>query len=206
VDFRVPEESKIEKYRDDSRFDYGEKESKIADFSFIDRIWYWIYDNLGHLSPENFVWNKYIGIIMIVVLVLLIVLVIIKLSGVKLRALIGKKKLDTPEIEIYAENVHEMNFEQLIAQAVSNKDYRLATRFMYLRNLKSLTDKKIINWNPNKTNYSYQYEISDNDLRQQFVNTTFIFDYVWYGEFALDDPMFAVVSEQLNNLSKTVAK
>ncbi len=203
VDFRVPHEEAIQKYIDDSRFNYEEDIVNNGP-SLLDRFLYWLKNKIGSIFTDHLAFNSGIGVAMLIVLILLIVLVVLKLSGVKLKTLLGKKKLDTPEIEIYSENVHEMDFDQLIAQAISNKDYRLATRFLYLRNLKILTDKDIIKWNPNKTNNSYQYEIADNELRNQFVGTTLIFDYVWYGEFVLDEAMFVSVSEQLEKLSKSI--
>ena len=113
--------------------------------------------------------------------------------------------MDTPEIDIYTENVHNMDFDSLIANALKNKDYRLVIRFLYLKNLKLLTDKEFIEWKPNKTNYSYQYEIENQTVRSQFMEMTLIFDYIWYGEFIPDEANFPIIYNRMESFSKTIA-
>lgn len=108
------------------------------------------------------------------------------------------------QIDIYTENVHNMNFDELIANALKNKDYRLVVRFLYLKNLKLMSDKEIIDWSTNKTNYSYQYEIKNNSLRNKFLEATLIFDYVWYGEFALDESQFSEINRRMNEFNNMV--
>ena len=81
----------------------------------------------------------------------------------------------------------------------------MATRFLYLKNLKLLSDKLIIKWNINKTNYSYQHEIKDAAIRSGFLETTFIFDYVWYGEFPVDEYQYSIVENRMNDFNKMVS-
>lgn len=198
VDFRVPEKNKIREYKNDSRFKYNEPERGL---SLWDKIKFWFFnllnDLLGSVSRTGIP-----GVIVIIVIVLLICLIILRIAGVDYRKILGKKEIDTPEIDIYTENVHQMNFESLIANALKNKDYRLAVRFLYLKNLKQLSDKEIIDWKANKTNYSYQYEISNSSLRSKFLETTLIFDYIWYGEFPVSENSFEEIQTHMNDLSK----
>lgn len=201
IDFRVPDESKIKEYQDDGRFNYDRTErgaswwdkAKYEIFRFINRLFSGVAD------------SGIMGIVLIVVLVLLLCLIILKVLGVDYRSLLGKKKLDTAEIDIYTENVHEMDFDSLISTALKNKDYRLVVRFLYLKSLKLLSDKEIIEWKPTKTNYSYQYEILDASLREKFLESTLIFDYIWYGEFALDETKFSDIYNRMDNFNKTIA-
>lgn len=198
VNFRIPEKSKIREYKNDSRFKYNEPERGLSLWDKI-KLWFFslINDLLGAASRTGIP-----GVIVITVIVLLIYLIILRIAGVDYRKILGKKEIDTPEIDIYTENVHKMNFEYLITNAIKNKDYRLAVRFLYLKNLKQLSDKEIIDWNSNKTNYSYQYEISDSSLRSKFLETTLIFDYIWYGEFPVSENSFEEIQIHMNDLSK----
>ncbi|MEI7487385.1 MAG: hypothetical protein WCJ72_08235 [Chryseobacterium sp.] len=53
--------------------------------------------------------------------------------------------------------------------------------------LKKLSDKKSINWNPEKTNKDYVTELKVPNLKNEFSNLSYIFEYVWYGEFSIDE-------------------
>lgn len=203
VDVRIPSKDKITEYQQDDRFQY-ENIEKGSSMSLLDKLKYWL-DNLLDKLFSGAAKSGIPSIIIIIIIVVVIILVILKLMGVKFKTLFGKKKMDTPEIDIYTENVHAMNFDSLINNALKNKDYRLAVRFLYLKNLKLLSDKNIIKWNVNKTNYSYQYEIKDHDLRSKYIETTFIFDYIWYGEFSLDENKFMEINDRMSYFNKTVS-
>ncbi|MDR0825508.1 MAG: hypothetical protein LBN74_10470 [Prevotella sp.] len=199
--FRIPAQSKIEKYQKDSRFQYKKEE---RDISWWDKFWYRVndfIDNMFHAAADS----GMLSVIVVLILVLVVALIVLKLLGVNYKTLLGKKKLDTSEIDIYTENVHNMNFDELIANALKNKDYRLTVRFLYLKNLKLMSDKEIIEWNTTKTNYSYLYEIKNDSLRKKFSETTYIFDYVWYGEFALNDSLFSDIHSRMNEFNNMVS-
>ncbi len=85
------------------------------------------------------------------------------------------------------ENIHEINFPETISRFEREKNYRAAVRYQFLFVLKKLSDKKIINWNPEKTNSDYIVEIQNSQTRDQFKELVRIFDYVWYGEFEINE-------------------
>lgn len=203
IDFRVPSEDKIEKYKNDSRFKYYRE--RVESPGWWERLKYKLWDLLPNISkPVGAVFSTF-KYIVLGIIILLIVLLILKLVGVDYKTLLGKKKVNTAEIDIYTENVNEMDFTTLISKALQNKDYRLATRFLYLRNLKILSDNEIIKWDITKTNISYQYEINDSNLRSKFLDTSFIFDYVWYGEFAVDKAQYDEIDKRMSDFAKTIA-
>ncbi|MBB4035680.1 hypothetical protein GGR21_001575 [Dysgonomonas hofstadii] len=202
TEFRVPDKEKIEEYQKDSRFDYSKKAESGP--SAWDMIKYRIMRFFGELFGTA-IDSGVPGVIVILLIVLIICFIVLKVLGVDYRTVLGRKKIDTPEIDIYTENVHEMDFDTLISNALKNKDYRLVVRFLYLKNLKALSDKEIIQWNANKTNYSYQFEISSSSLRSKFLETTLIFDYVWYGEFPVNETQFSGAYDRLNTFNKMIA-
>jgi len=204
VDIRVPDKSKIEAYQKDSRFNYAIEKREGAQVSWWDKLWYDITEFIGNVFGKV-ASSGAMSFVVIAICILLVCLLMMKLLGVDYRTVLGRKKLDTPEIDIYSENVHEMNFDALISNALKNKDYRLAVRFIYLKNLKLLSDKEIITWNANKTNYSYQYEINNGNLRSKFLETTLIFDYVWYGEFPVEESRFSDIHSRMNDFSNMIA-
>lgn len=200
-DFRVPKVEEIEKYRQDKRFNYYEKKNHIQN-KILNKIGFLIR-NLIH-AVDKIKLNESIGYLIIIVVIFIIVLLIIKISGVKLKAIFGKKELDAPDIQIYNEDVNTINFKLLIQHAIDIKDYRLATRYLYLSNLKLLSEKEIVHWNVNKTNSSYYYEIKDSVLKDAFTRITYIFDYVWYGDFQLNEYEFADVRKQMTDFAQIV--
>lgn len=204
VDTRIPEKGKIEKYLNDSRFNY--RREKVENPEWWERFKDWLAYMISELSQGvGKVTNMgIIGYVIIIVIILSIVALIIKLTGVNYIALLGMKKVDTPDIDIYSEDVNTMNFDSLIRQAVKNRNYRLATRFLYLKNLKLLSDNEIITWNINKTNISYLYEITNPNLQSLYRDISLIFDYVWYGEFKVSDTEYAEIVRQMDNFANTI--
>ncbi|SBV91677.1 conserved hypothetical protein [uncultured Dysgonomonas sp.] len=200
VNIRIPDKSKIEEYRKDQRFEYKKEERGLSWWNrILLAINNFINNLLGTVAESGM-----LSIVVLIIIVVVICLIVLKLIGVDYRILLGKKELDKSDIDIYTENVHEMNFDALISNALRNKDYRLAVRFLYLKNLKQMSDKDIIEWSAHKTNYSYQYEIQNSLLRSKFLETTLIFDYVWYGEFELDENKFTEVDSRMGDLNKMI--
>ena len=94
------------------------------------------------------------------------------------------------------ENIHEINFPESILGFERSGDYRSAIRYHFLFVLKKLSDKKRINWNPEKTNKDYVRELKADHLQEEFSKLSYIFDYVWYGEFSIDEESYEKFKEQ----------
>lgn len=99
------------------------------------------------------------------------------------------KKLNLNVEELH-ENIHEINFPESIAKFELAKDYRSAVRYQFLFILKKLSDKKLINWNPEKTNKDYAAELKAAHLKNEFFDLSYIFDNVWYGEFNIEEQSY----------------
>lgn len=99
------------------------------------------------------------------------------------------KKVIIKDEELH-ENIHEINFPESIAKFEREGDYRSAVRYQFLFVLKKLSDKKSINWNPEKTNKDYVTELKVANLKNEFSNLSYIFEYVWYGEFSIDEQSY----------------
>ncbi|TXE09971.1 DUF4129 domain-containing protein [Seonamhaeicola algicola] len=80
-------------------------------------------------------------------------------------------------------NIHVTDFKALIDEAESNNNYRLAIRFYYLWLLKQLTQAEIIEYDAEKTNSDYQNEITKTNIKKEFTYTSYLYNYIWYGEF-----------------------
>lgn len=100
------------------------------------------------------------------------------------------------------ENIHEINFSETIAQSERQHDYRSAVRYQFLSVLKILADRKLINWNPEKTNKDYLEELKSSVLEAEFKELAHIFDYVWYGEFEVNEESYRHFKKQFLNFKR----
>lgn len=100
------------------------------------------------------------------------------------------------------ENITEVNFDQLINQAINEGNFRLATRFLYLKSLKILAKNNIIEWHFDKTNSDYLNEIKNSETRQLFKKVSYVYDYVWYGEFPVNKEQFEFNKQHFNQLQQ----
>lgn len=87
----------------------------------------------------------------------------------------------------YIEDIHDIDFNAQIEQALKNKSYTQAIRWSYLLNLKIMDDKNIIQWEPKKTNQDYYYEVESKQIRKDFKYLTYIYNNIWFGKYRLDD-------------------
>ncbi|SMP19296.1 DUF4129 domain-containing protein [Chryseobacterium profundimaris] len=99
------------------------------------------------------------------------------------------KKVDLRDEELH-ENIHEINFPESILKFEKSGDFRSAVRYQFLFVLKKLSDKKLIVWNPEKTNKDYVAELKALHLKEEFFQLSYIFDYVWYGEFSISEESY----------------
>lgn len=119
---------------------------------------------------------------------------ILGLLKVRFRSLI-KKKSDESEV-IYTgelaeeEDIRDMEFESLLDKAINEKRYRYAVRLLYLQSLRQLHEGGVIRWSIDKTNHEYLREVRDRELKPIFKEVTFLFEYIWYGEFPVDKDHF----------------
>lgn len=101
-------------------------------------------------------------------------------------------------------DIHEINLDALLQQAISNKDFRLAIRYYYLSALKSLSKKELIDYHKDKTNSEYLFEIENNTMRTQFSYLSYVYSYVWYGEFPVDETNFKVAENKYQSFLKSL--
>lgn len=139
---------------------------------------------------------KVIGILGIIALVIFLLQYFVGIQGVKKsdnKTFDPNEKIDTQTV---AEDIHEYDLATLVKQAIAQQDYMVATRLYYLLAIKSLSEKELIKWKKDKTNRNYLNELVGVDLKKQFRELTTIFERVWYGEVAIDAPVFGHIEEQ----------
>lgn len=185
---RYPAAAKLETYKADENFQYERIEQEPI--NFWNKLWFRFLRFLrSFISLEKE--STYSEYISYAIALGITIFVILKLLKIEFTGLFGKQASSYPvPYDTFQENIHEMNFEEMIEEAIQQKDYRRAVRLYYLQSLKVLTDNTLINWSPGKTNRSYLYEIQNLQVRREFEKVTSLFEYVWYGGSALPDTHF----------------
>jgi hypothetical protein len=192
----------INKFRADKDFNYSENLDG-GQPSLWSRFWLWVWNKLfGWLK-----YTKYGGTVLEYVLIglsiALLIYVISQSVGIDpIRLWRGEaKKIDVPYSESL-ENIHEINFDSEIEKAIAQNNYRLAVRLLYLKCLKQLSDTRLIQWQIDKTNSAYIHELTDPKQQQTFKLITHQFEYVWYGNFAIDKQAFSNIDVLFQNFKK----
>jgi hypothetical protein len=106
------------------------------------------------------------------------------------------------DINLQESHIEEIDLDSLIAEALQNKDYRLAFRYQFLNILKVLSTQDKIKWSYHKTNKDYSKEIKDSQVQQAFSKASYAYDYIWYGEFDIDETKYQKANLNINSLKK----
>ncbi|KFF08417.1 hypothetical protein [Chryseobacterium luteum] len=174
-----------------NEFDYSVSKPRESFFQKlmrrIDKIFQSIFGETAFTNSAK-ITTILIRLFAIILVGFLLYFIIKYLMGKDGNLFFGKKnkKVDINAEELH-ENIHEINFPESIAKFEREEDYRSAVRYQFLFILKKLSDKKLINWNPEKTNKDYAVELKDANLKDEFTGLAYIFDYVWYGEFSINE-------------------
>ena len=103
------------------------------------------------------------------------------------------------EEEIANEDIFSINYEIEIEKAISTADYRLAIRLMFLRALKNLAGKNIIQYKQDRTNLDYLAQLSSTGYYPDFFRLTRNYEYTWYGKFDLSREAFTIIKNEFEN-------
>ena len=194
------DEQALSKYLDDPEFNYVE--GKAPQPGLLELFWLWFWSLLGNAVTNG-------GIVQYILIglgVAGLIYVIIKAAGIDMAGLFrrGARKTSLPYTESL-ENIHEINFDGEIDTAVSQRNFRLAVRLLYLKCLKQLSDRELIHWQIDKTNTAYYYELSNPGQREAFGELTRRFEYIWYGEWVIDEQTFGRVNQSFQQFKNYLA-
>jgi hypothetical protein len=190
--------SSLNVYKNDKDFQY-EKEP-VQRESWWDRFWDWFWNKYEDIMSTQS-GRTTMKIIYWLLGIAAVAFFIMKVSKMNRLNLFAASPQGKTTFAIEEENIHEIAFEEAIQNAVRDGDYRSAIRLMYLQNLKILTDKSLIAWQPNKTNRDYLRELIP-VLQQPFRRITDVFEYAWYGHLTVTQEDFTELKEDITRFQK----
>jgi len=200
----------LDNYKNDKDFNYQEDFENTTP-SFFERVFYWFVRQLSRFLEWIFGVKYAKGILAsilsalpyIIVGIVLFLLLKFFLKVTSNNIVVNSKNKPTILINEEEELIKNKDINKLINQAIQHKNYRLAVRYYYLNILKQLEHKEFIIWEQQKTNEDYIREIQQQNIKKSFVNLTRLYDFVWYGNFQINENEFGRVESdfvETNNL------
>ncbi len=191
---------KIEDMRNDRDFFYVEMEENESDYYDIwGRAFIKFLESIFGSRPTRFIFKNFNYILLGIVILILF----FNRHKLDFRKIIyGNKTIKGPTIELEEEDIAEIDFQKHIKQALKDQNYKLAVRYQYLELLKILSEAGLIKWEPYKTNFEYLLEIKNLDIRSQYQKASLIFDYIWYGNFTIDEDDYRESNKEFETLKK----
>jgi hypothetical protein len=130
-----------------------------------------------------------------------VVFMIVKLIGNENASkLFGRTAIKPSSVVLEESHIEEMDFSYLIQNNEQEGNYRSAVRYQYLALLKSLSAKKLIDWDFQKTNTDYYRELKHIATKKHFKKISYLYDHVWYGEFDIDHNLYRDAVTEFDNL------
>lgn len=203
-DIRQFDPQQLNDYRNNPNYQYQPKPYKPTWFT---RFMNWLLNLFDSVFSQKGS-NRFFNLVKQLLVLALVIIIASAILNVKITELFFKKPKSNynPAHDFLNENIHELNFDQLIAEASAGQNYRKAIRLLYLKTLKQLTDQNLIDWQPNKTNRDYLAELQLSTFYPPFEQATFVFNYVWYGNFNINPHDYGVISTQFNRFHDLLNK
>lgn len=203
-------EEDFETFKQDSTFNYEEVEPENTWWSDITNWFYnilrsffeWIF-GVGNAEGYLAVFLQILPYLLLALFLYLVIRFFVKsnMQGM------GKNRKN-PNVVSLSEDEHIIkneDIQQLIKNALADQNYRLAIRYYYLYILQLLSEREMIDWQQQKTNDDYLEELSESVLKNEFGKATLLYDYVWYGEFELDQSRYEKAEIVFTSLKNAIA-
>lgn len=204
------DDQKLKAYKSNDDFDYTEtKTDKNLIQVFVDWLKRWVRKILQYffddISPAVGFLSVLIRIIPYLVAVIVLYLIIRLFISLNIKN--AKEFSDAPNVSISEEEelIKEKDLNELLEKAIQKGNFRLAIRYYYLKVLKQLTEQEQIDWKPEKTNEEYIKEFTIQSLQDDFNAITYLYDYVWYGNFSLNKNDFIVSEVKFKNFIQAIS-
>jgi hypothetical protein len=187
IEKRSFREADVGRLKADPEMDY--KQPPTVAESLWDRFWAWVGQILESMfdAATTTNWGRLIVYAVGLALLVVLIMLILKVNAFKVlySAAGGPQKY-----QLFDENIHQMDFDKLIREAIDQQDYRRGVRLLFLYALKLLSDKQLIHFESGKTNHDYVMELEQSELKTGLNELSFYFDYAWYGNFRINHETF----------------
>ncbi len=102
------------------------------------------------------------------------------------------------------DDIHQEDFDEKIREAAASGNFRLATRYLFLKALRLADESKLIRYHPQLTNYEYVQQLAGHPQKESFRMLSNAYEHVWYGGFLLADAQYEWLQQQFEKFNKSV--
>ena len=106
------------------------------------------------------------------------------------------------EDDVETNDIFSINYQKEIDKAVGISNYRLAVRLMFLRLLRDLADKNIIQYKQDSTNFDYMMQLHSTGIYPDFFRLARNYEYSWYGQFDIDKEKYSIIKNEFDNFEQ----
>ncbi|HEX6190923.1 MAG TPA: hypothetical protein VFZ42_01100 [Chitinophagaceae bacterium] len=114
------------------------------------------------------------------------------------------KSIAEEEGTVDTDDIFQINYTREIDRAAGAGNYRLAIRLMFLRLLKNLSQKNIIQYGHDRTNFDYLLQLSSTRYYPEFFKITRHYEYSWYGKFEISKETYAFIKNEFDNFDPSI--
>lgn len=195
---RIPA-GKIKELKEKKAFWYADAEFKedepvVAEDPLVDR-----YVPLGQRE-----WFKTLLWIVIVGAFMAVLMIYLTNNNVGLFRRKSKVLIDPDEEMTETTDIFSINYQKEIEKAAANGNYRLAIRLMFLKLLKQLSDKQIIHYTQDKTNFDYLLQVHPTPYYKNFFRITRHYEYSWYGHFDVNEQTYRLIRNDVDEFEREI--
>ncbi len=97
------------------------------------------------------------------------------------------------------ESIINSDIDYLIQEAIEKKNNKLLIRLYYLKILKTLKEKNIIEWSKDKSNTQYVMMLMNHQYFQTFRIATSVFEKIWYGNTEPTPSEYEIIMSHFKN-------
>lgn len=110
----------------------------------------------------------------------------------------------TAEEELATEDIFAINYQREIDKAEAAGNYRLAIRLLFLRVLKDMAGKNIIQYKQDRTNLDYLFQLHSTGYYNNFFRITRNYEYSWYGQFDVGEDAYRIIRNDFKQFDSQI--
>lgn len=198
VSLRAVPDSIVENLKRDKDFEYAndpefwkQERARLSNEMLDDTEPTWL---------DRLIQKKWFNRLLMVILVGLLIFAVVKIAlSNRMMMRRGPKQFDRQEDDAA---LQKEDLDKLTAQAEQQGNFRLAVRYRYMKALQQMDVRGIIQLDAKSTNWDYVNRMIRHPLKKQFLLLTRAYEYVWYGEFPVNEEQYQFLKtefEQYNN-------
>ena len=103
-------------------------------------------------------------------------------------------------------DIFNINYQKEIDRAAGSGNYRLAIRLMFLRLLRDLADRNLIQYKQDNTNFDYMMQLQRSPVYNGFKRLARNYEYSWYGQFDIDIEKYTLIKSEFENFDQRMSR